>query len=82
MKTDISSIKNPENGYVINSYIKYRDDGSDHLPYLFRQQQKYRIDILTAHLDGYAIIPIEEYERLKGNEVINLSDAIKAVNNQ
>lgn len=76
MTVKLEDIKNPEDGYLINCHLVCREDRA---VTLFEQRAN---GILTAHLDGYAIIPIEEYEELKANQVIPLSDAISTINAQ
>ena len=43
-------------GYLKNCYIQGRDDDG----WLFHADR----DTVTARLDGYAIIPMEQYDRL------------------
>lgn len=48
--------KGKETGYVLNCTITSKNGER-----LFKQHDN---DTVTAHLDGYAIIPIEEYNKL------------------
>lgn len=56
---ELSDVKNPEDGYVINCYIEPKEGEG---PLFDDMPGK---DQITARLDGYAIIPMEDYERLK-----------------
>jgi hypothetical protein len=53
----------PKNGYLRNCYIEPKRDGT---PHLFRCNDDYAI----AYLDGYAIIPMETYLRLKDEALV------------
>lgn len=70
MKIEIST-KNPQDGYLINCQV-HAKEGDGHL---FNKRVN---GLITAHLDGYAIIPIDEYEKLKAMQPVSLRDAIKS----
>lgn len=75
MYTRFEDIETPEDGYVINCHVNPKDD---QVGDMFRPSAKG----VTAHLDGYAIIPMEEYEKLKASQVIPLSEAVADINAQ
>jgi hypothetical protein len=56
--------KTNDGSYVHNCYIVRRDD--DNGQYLFGQTDDKKI---TAFLNGYAIIPLEEYAQLTGKDL-------------
>ena len=58
-------IKCKDGSYVTNCYVKRRE--TDPSPYLFFQTPDG--ESLRPHLNGYAIIPIEEYRELTGQDV-------------
>lgn len=53
--------------YVTNCFIKARSDEKE--PYLFRHDGNTMPGLMEVRLDRYAIIPIEEYEALTGENV-------------
>ena len=55
----VNGVSGAESSYVKNCYIEPRQGMKD---FVFSQDTKGRI---LAHLDGYAIIPIEEYKGAK-----------------
>lgn len=54
-------------GFLKNCLIKTRNDEN---PYLF---YGHKDGSITAHLDSYAIIPLEEYHRLKSLDKYSLN---------
>ena len=63
-KTDAEiKVEGMETGYIINCLIK-RKEGDDS-EVLFRQHGEGQLkDVVICYLDGYAVIPIEEYKEL------------------
>lgn len=64
MTVKLEDVKEPEKGYVTNCLIMPKRNSNGELVnegVLFGRSSP---GYVTAHLDGYAIIPIEEYNRL------------------
>lgn len=60
-KAKLDEVKEPEKGYLLNCYTETREGEC-----LFGHPSH---DYKTAHLDGYAIIPIEKFRAM--NEKLN-----------
>lgn len=59
-----------EHSYITNCYI----EGRKGRPTTFLFRTKFGMEGIIVHLDRYAIIPLEEYERLKAiDEVFAIS---------